>query len=186
MPSTLNWIDRLRIERLVWALDQQLYDLPRASRIADRREVRANLLAAAADVGTTRALRQLGGSRRLAEGYLTAELGDGPRHSWVAAAYFAGLAPLLTNYFLSESAAAFQHGVTAVDAHATGSFVWSGISYLQSATTYAFTDGQANGTGGAWTPFTYAGWLIGTVLVGRLWRLPLIARRRRLRAAQAG
>ncbi len=59
MPQHITWIDRLRIERVVWALDQQLYDLPRASRIAKRREVRENLFAAAHDIGTTEALRRL-------------------------------------------------------------------------------------------------------------------------------
>ena len=34
MPHSLTWFDRLRIERFVWTLDQRIYDLPRASRIA--------------------------------------------------------------------------------------------------------------------------------------------------------
>jgi hypothetical protein len=50
MPRSVSWIDRMRIERLVWALDQRLYDLPYRSRIAHRREVRQNLLAATRDV----------------------------------------------------------------------------------------------------------------------------------------
>lgn len=49
----LRWRDRLRVERVVWSLDQQLYDLPRASRLATRREVQENLLCAAHDIGTT-------------------------------------------------------------------------------------------------------------------------------------
>jgi hypothetical protein len=180
MPHSVSWLDRLRIERLVWALDQQLYDLPRASRIAKRREVRDNLLAAARDVGTTAALRRLGSSRRLAEEYLTAELGDGPRASWIAAAYFGGLVPLAFNYVVGETTSAFEHGITAVDPHATGTFIWGGISYLQTATTYTFAEGHFSRVGGAWTPTTYVLWIIGTVLVGRLWRLlPWIARRRK-------
>jgi hypothetical protein len=180
MPHSLTWIDRLRIERLVWALDQQLYDLPRSSRIAKRREVRVNLLEAARDVGTTEALRRLGPSRRLAEEYLTAEFGVGPRRSWIAAAYFGILVPLVLNFFLDEAAAAYQQAITAVDPHATGTFTWGGIRYLQAAITYTFTDGHASRVGGAWTPITYAGWITGTVLVGRLWRLlPRTARRRR-------
>lgn len=98
MPHSISWLDRLRIERLVWTLDQQLYDLPRASRIVKRREVRDNLLVAAVDIGTSNAIRRLGGSRRLADQFLTAELGDGPRYSWVAAAWFAAVVPLLVNY----------------------------------------------------------------------------------------
>ena len=171
MEHTVGWLGRLRIERLVWALDQQLYDLPSRSRIAKRREVRANLLTAARDVGTSEALRRLGGSRQLAAEYLSAEYGEGPRHSWVAAAYFGALVPLLINYFLSEAGSAYQQGVTAMDPHVTGTFTWSGISYLQSAATYTFDQGQANNVGGAWTPLTYVLWALGTIACGRLWRV---------------
>ena len=60
MPDTLSLVDRLRIERVVWSLDQRLYDLPRTSRIAKRREVRENLQVAAAHVGVAHAIRQFG------------------------------------------------------------------------------------------------------------------------------
>jgi hypothetical protein len=73
MPNQVTWLDRARIERVVWSLDQRLYDLPRASRIAIRREVRQNLLSAAREVGAGAALKQLGGTAELASGYLTAE-----------------------------------------------------------------------------------------------------------------
>ncbi|QMU70627.1 hypothetical protein [Streptacidiphilus sp. P02-A3a] len=73
MPHTVTWLDRLRVERLLWSLDQRLYDLPRRTRIAHRREVRANLLAAAAEVGAAEALRRLGGARELAAQYLDAD-----------------------------------------------------------------------------------------------------------------
>lgn len=167
----MTWLDRLRIERFVWALDQQIYDLPRASRIAKRREVRDNLRAAARDIGTTEALRRLGSSRRLANEYLTAEFGDGPRHSWLAAAFVAGLFPLITIAGLGEAASAYRDAITDIDPHATGTFTWQGIDYLQTSVTYIFTDGHATQTGGAWTPLTYAIWLVGTILAGRLWRL---------------
>jgi hypothetical protein len=29
MANNLTWSDRLRIERVVWMLDQRLYDIPR-------------------------------------------------------------------------------------------------------------------------------------------------------------
>ena len=51
MTHSVSWIDRMRIERAVWALDQRLYDLPRKSRIAKRREVRENLITASHDIG---------------------------------------------------------------------------------------------------------------------------------------
>jgi hypothetical protein len=181
----MSWLDRLRIERFVWTLDQQIYDLPRASRIAKRREVRDNLIAAARDIGTTQALRRLGSSRRLANEYLTAEFGK-PRHSWLAAAFVAGLVPLITLGFMSEAAAAYRDGITTVDSHATGTFTWQGIDYLQTSITYTFTDGHATQVGGAWTPLTYAIWLLGTILAGRLWRLlPWFTRRRAVQSGHA-
>ena len=88
MQHTVTWFDRLRIERVVWALDQRLYDLPRRTRIETRREVRQNLLTGARDVGTTQALRNLGGSAELAQEYLSAAFGSRPRHSWMAAGLF--------------------------------------------------------------------------------------------------
>lgn len=171
MPHTVGWFDRLRVERLVWMLDQQLYDLPSKKRVATRREVRANLLEAAHDIGTSEALRRVGGSHQLAERYLTGEFGEGPRHSWVTAAYACTLFPLLLTYFLSEAASAFQNGITAADPHATGTYVFHGVTLLQSQATYTFTDGHATTLGGAWTPTAYAIWLLLTVTAGRLWRL---------------
>ena len=59
MTHDLTFTDRLRIERAVWTLDGRLQDLPRTSRVAKRRELRANLRAAATDVGTAEAVRRL-------------------------------------------------------------------------------------------------------------------------------
>jgi hypothetical protein len=171
MPHKVTPMDRLRIERLVWMLDQQLYDLPQKSRVGKRREVRANLLTAAQDIGAAEALRRVGTSRALAEEFLTAELGDGPRHSWVAAAYFAATMPMLLFFFLDEAANAYQKAITAVDPHATGHYTWAGISYLQTAVDYTFENGQGSRAGGAWTPLVYVLWALGTIACGRLWRL---------------
>ncbi|PYC69778.1 hypothetical protein C7C46_27825 [Streptomyces tateyamensis] len=180
MSHALSPLDRLRIERVVWALDQQLYDLPRSSRIAIRREVRTNLLTASADLGTAVALRRIGGSRQLAEGYLSAEYGEGPRHSWNAAACFAALVPLVLISLLSEAANAYQQGILAADPQATGTFGWHGISYLQSAVTFTLDHGRGTQSGGAWTPLTYGLWVAGTIACGRLWRtLPWWRNRRR-------
>ncbi|MEU1593627.1 hypothetical protein ABZ468_12425 [Streptomyces sp. NPDC005708] len=171
MQHSLSRLDRLRVERLVWSLDQQLYDLPRHSRITTRREVRANLLAAAQDVGTGQALRRVGSSRQLAQDYLTAELGPGPRHSWIAATYFAVTGPLVLNFFLGESASAYQQAVTSTDPQATGTHVWQGVTWLQNAVTFTFDHGHASRTGGSWTVLVYVLWLAGTIACGRLWRL---------------
>jgi hypothetical protein len=180
MTNAVTWLDRLRIERVVWALDQRLYDLPRKSRIAKRREVRENLLTASHDIGTTAALRNLGDSRQLAAEYLSAEFGDGPRPSWVAAALFLLTGQLILTSFLSEAALAFGDGITASNPTATGTFTWRGISYLQDTVTYTFVNGESSHVGGAWTPFAWALWIVATVCVGRLWRVFSVWRRRHM------
>ncbi|MFJ5534669.1 hypothetical protein [Streptomyces sp. NPDC093261] len=45
----------------------------------------------------------MGGSRQLAQDYLAAELGPGPRHSCVAAAYFAAAVPLVQVTLISAA-----------------------------------------------------------------------------------
>lgn len=170
MSHAVSWTDRLRIERAVWALDQRLYDLPRRSRIAKRREVRMNLIAAAHDVGTRDALGHLGDSRQLAAEYLAAELGEGPRHSWVAAAVFLLTAQLVLTSMLADAAMAFGDGVTAANPGATGTFTWSGIDHLQDDVTFTFVGGAGDYVGGAWTPLAWGILIVATVLVGRLWR----------------
>ena len=184
MPDPVTWLDRARIERVVWTLDQRLYDLPRASRIAIRREVRQNLLSAARDVGARAALRQLGGTAELASEYLTAEYGEGPRHSWLAAGVFLAGFPFLLLALLADAALGFGHGITAADPHATGTFAWNGVSLLQTQVTYTFVNGHGTYTGGAMSPLAWALLIIGTVSAGRLWRLvPTLRGRRALRAA---
>lgn len=186
MSHPLTWIDRLRIERAVWALDQRLYDLPRKSRIARRRELRDNLHAAAEDVGAVAALRNLGDSRLLAAEYLSAQFGDGARPAWITAATFLLTGQLLLTSLLSEAAAAFGDGVTAADPHATGTFTWEGIRYLQSSVTYSFVDGTRSSVGGAWTPLAWGLWLAATVLIGRLWRVASTWRRRHASTGVSG
>jgi hypothetical protein len=140
--------------------------------------VRQNLLTGARDVGATQALRNLGGSSELAQGYLSAAFGSGPRHSWIAAGVFALAVPLLAMSFFTDAATAFASGITAADPDATGTYTWGGISRLQSTVTYAFDGGHGTWTGGAFTPLFYVLWIVATILVGRLWRaLPAWRRR---------
>lgn len=179
MPHALNWIDRLRIERVVWALDQRLYDLPRKARIARRRELRENLVTAAHDLGVTAALRNLGDSRQLAAEYLSAQFGDGARPSWFAAAAFLLTGQLAFTSLLTQAAIAFGDGIAHGNPQATGTFSWDGIAHLQSPVTYTFTDGHFTSVGGAWTPLAWVLWLAAAVLVGRLWRVVSVLRRRR-------
>ena len=185
MDHPVSWIDRLRIERVVWALDQRLYDLPRRSRIGHRRDVRANLLTASHDVGTRAALRQLGTSAQPASEYLSAEYGANARHSWIAASYVAAGGVLVFTWVLAAAILAFRHGIVAADPHATGTYRWAGIPYIQDHVTYTLTDGQGGDVGGAWTPLLYAIWIALTMAAGRLWRIPLGWWRRRRRTALA-
>jgi hypothetical protein len=170
-PPTITRIDRLRIELVVWTLDQRLYDLPRRSRLAHRREVRQNLLNAAADIGARPALRRLGTSRELAAEYRAAEFGSRPRPAYYTAAIFLLTGQLVFTSLLSEAASAFAAGIAAADPHATGTYTWSGIDFLQSPVSYTFVDGHGDWTGGAWTPLAWVLWAIATILIGRLWRV---------------
>ena len=98
---------------------------------------------------------------------------------WFAAATFLLTGQLVLTSLLAEAASAFGDGITAADPDATGTYTWAGIRYLQSSVTYTFVDGEGHSVGGAWTPLAWGLWLAGTVLVGRLWRVASVRRRRR-------
>jgi hypothetical protein len=172
MTHTLTWIDRLRIERVVWTLDQRLYDIPRASRIAHRREVRQNLLSAAQDIGTTAALRNIGSSAQLAAAYLAAEFGERPRHSWIAPALWAATSMLVVTAVLAEAANGFAAGIAAANPQATGTYHWGGLWLLQSDVTAKAVAGQTTLSGGGLTAAGWVLWALIAVMVGRLWRAP--------------
>jgi hypothetical protein len=178
MPHDVSLIDRLRIERVVWSLDQRLYDLPRQTRIERRRELRDNLVAAAHDVGAAAALRDVGDSSTLAAEYLDAELGSRPRHSWMAAGLFLFTTVLVLTSVLFDAADAFGDGILAGNPDADGTFTWPGIGLLQTEVTYTVSGGEHSFVGGAFTPLTYALLIVGTILVGRLWRAVPAWRRR--------
>lgn len=171
MQHRVTWFDRLRIECAVWALDQRLYDLPRHDRIETRREVRRNLLSGAGDIGTTRALRNLGGSGQLAGEYLAASFGARPRHSWTAAGLVGAGIPFLATWIFGSAADAFSHGVAAADGASGAAYTWDGIWPLQGTVTSTLVDGDVTWTGGAFTPLFYVLWILAAVLAGRLWRV---------------
>jgi hypothetical protein len=171
MSTGPSLLDRLRIERAVWTLDQRLYELPRRSRISHRRELRGNLTAAAGEVGARAAIADMGNQSTLASDFLDAELGAGPRPSWLAAALFVLTTTLLLTSFLSDAANAYGDGIGVGDPHATGTYHWHGIAYLQSRVTFTFTDGSYSQVGGAFTPLTWILLAVGAIAIGRLWRL---------------
>lgn len=184
--TDLRPADRLRIERAVWTLNAHLDNLPHRSKRARRREVRANLYAAAAEVGVTEAIRGLGDLRRLAADYLTAEYGEnGPQPSYSGAVVGVLLVQVAASAFVHGGTSAFVAGILAVDPDTTGTFHWTGIPYLTAPVTITAVDGAARTVGGAFTPLFYALWLAAFVLGGRLWRLLPAWRRRRARNAAA-
>ncbi len=150
MARPLTWFDRLRIERVVWTLDQRLYDLPRAARIAHRRELRQNLLTAARtsarappcatsarapssprptsppSSATARATR---GSPR----------SSGPRRRCSSSPRSSPTPPTASPPASSPAIA-----------HATGTFHWGGLSLLQNTVTCTAVDGHT--TVSRWRP----------------------------------
>lgn len=168
----LHWIDKCRIQRAVWIVDSRIQDLPRRIRVAKRRELRSNLLAATQDVGSVEALRRLGNLRQLAGEYLAAEYGDwGPRPSWVGGFTCFVLFYFGSNMLLDVGASAFRAGIVIDNPYASGTFSWNGIPYLLDNVTFNFVDGVSTSNGGAWTPLTYLGLFVAVIIFGRLWRL---------------
>jgi hypothetical protein len=174
-------IDRLRIERAIWTLDALVQSLPGRSRRAIRREMRANLRAAGAEVGGREAVRRLGSLRRVAIGYLEAEYGEGrPRPHWLKAMFWvlAVEAVVLMVTFVGHSA--FMSGVEAADRHPDGTYVWHGLGWLGVAGDVSYSGGKVEGSSFDFSGMVLVYLLAAAVLGGRLWRLlPAWWRRRR-------
>ena len=169
MSGTLIWTDRLRIERAVWTLNSYLQTLPMRSQAAKRRELRVNLRAASADVGTKEALRRLGNVRTIAADYIVGEYG-GPGPSWKAA--ICVLPAFVFMFWLSNARIdAFKGGVIAANPHATGLFHWHGVAYVFTDATFTFVNGKATEVGGTLLPLVYVCVFGLAILVGRLWRV---------------
>jgi hypothetical protein len=172
MPHTVTLLDRLRIERLVWALDQRLYDLPYRRRTDCRREVRQNTLAAAQESGITEALRGVGSAGELAREYLSAEYGNRLRPHWTTAAVVLLLIVVLIMFVIGQENTVSEAAILAVDPHATGTFTVPGITFLQRATVFTYSNGQtASPLGGDYTPLFYVLWAVAVIVAGRLWRV---------------
>jgi len=187
MTSSLTRIERLRIEWTVWAFDYLLINMPHRLRVAKRREMRADLHAAAADVGTAEALRRLGSLRRLAAGYLDAQYGEqGPRPTfWRGITWMVLLLPIM---FAIEDLGkwSFLDGVRAIP-HATGVFHYTRLEFLGLDFTYTFADGRTIAPG--WSQNVTAvelAYMLAAFLIGaRTWRLLASWRSWRLRRGDA-
>ncbi len=172
MTRTVSTWDRLRIERAVWSLDGRLQDLPRKSRVGKRRELRANLIDASADVGTPEALRRVGSIPRLAGEYLSSEYGHWTRRPhWSAMVTWLLLGYLTLTLLLDVATNVFADGVLTVNPQASATSVWDGITHVLAPVTVTISEGKVIGqVGGAWEPLVYVIYLGGALLVGRVWR----------------
>jgi hypothetical protein len=129
MPSLPALLDRLRIERVVWIVDRLVVELPGRSRRAIRRELRDNLRAAAAEVGAAQAVQRLGSLRRLANGYLDAEVGDyGPQPRWARGLLCAVVVEAMVIAVALIQNHAFVDGVVALAPHVDGTYGWSALA----------------------------------------------------------
>jgi hypothetical protein len=170
MTQQLSIGDRLRIERVVWNLDQRTYDLPWRRRVAIRREVRENLRTAAADVGAEQAVRNIGSISDLASGYLDAQFGGRPRPSWLAAGLFVFTTLLVLQSLLTDAANAFADGVLTATPGFSGTRQWGGVDLLQTDVTVFFSGGTTTLKGGALSVWSWLLLALGGIAVGRLWR----------------
>ena len=126
-------IDRFRIENAVQTYDfwLELRGMRSRRRKEARRELRTNLRDAAADVGVTQALFNIGSPKELAYA-MTPEATQRPR--WSLGAMWASLAFVVVVFGLMYTASTFTSGVDAsgvVGQQVTGFvFPWFGVDYM--------------------------------------------------------
>lgn len=172
----LTMIERLRIENTVWKLDLKLADLPPRAAKLIRREVRANLQAAAAEVGTGPAIEGLGNLHRLALEYMSSEYGSVRRRPSLRTAVFWEVAYVIVLFAVAFSATgAFTAGVLAADPSATGHFAYHGLSFLGLEPFFDLKAGQEKAIGMEVGPLSLGIFLIGPFIAafvgGRYWRM---------------
>jgi hypothetical protein len=170
--GALSLIDRLRIARAVWTVNARLVDLPTRARIPIRRELRANLKAASAQVGSREAVRRLGNPRRLAVDYLDAEYGEGrPRPHYAAGVRWAVIFVIAYMGATMIWFEGFMAGVDAAGPRSDGNFSWGGGPWLP-AGDVIYQDGHFNGFNLLVPLHTF---FLGAVVVffvgARMWRM---------------
>lgn len=163
-------IDRFRIENAVQTYDfwLELRGMRSRRRKEARRELRTNLRDAAADVGVTQALFNIGSPKELAYA-MTPEATQRPR--WSLGAMWASLAFVVVVFGLMYTASTFTSGVDAsgvVGQQVTGFvFPWFGVDFM--ARIEPNRGGLAVGAGKAqWYVLGLP--LLAFVLAARPWR----------------
>ena len=179
MSNTLNLVDRLRIERVVWTVGVLVSDLPHRSQRAVRRELRDNLRAAASEAGVSAAVRGLGGLRHLAAGYLEAEYGDSrPRPRWLRGVAWAMVVYLVFVGIMFVGNDAFISGVLAANPRATGTYSWTRLGVWGPGLTVTMSDGQVSSAVLKIAAPILLYFAVAYLLGARVWRLPAPWRRR--------
>ena len=168
----MNLIDRARIERTVWTLDTYVQVLPGRTRRAIRQELRANLVAGAADGGAREAIRRLGPLRRLAVDYVDNEYGDRPRPRWLHGALWTLTVEIVIMALAFVGHDGFRAGIEAANPRPDGDFTWTGLSVLGIGGDATYVDGRLDRFGLTFALWNLAYLLAALVLGGRLWRLP--------------
>jgi hypothetical protein len=168
----MNLIDRARIERTVWTLDTYVQVLPGRTRRAIRQELRANLVAGAADGGAREAIRRLGSLRRLAVDYVDNEYGDRPRPRWLHGALWTLTVEIVIMALAFVGHDGFRAGIEAANPRPDGDFTWTGLSVLGIGGDATYVDGRLDRFGLTFALWNLAYLLAALVLGGRLWRLP--------------
>ncbi|MFW5470144.1 hypothetical protein ACOCJ4_08880 [Knoellia sp. CPCC 206435] len=163
--------DRLRIENALLRYDfwLEMRGVRGSRRRELRRELRANLVEASADVGTTRALFGIGSPKELAH---AANDGDPTRPRWSQGAVWASGVFTLVLFSLMFTATAFTAGVEAsgVTGETVRGFVfpWFGIDFA--ARVEPDGRGFAVGAGGSFVPVVGLP-LLTFVVVSKAWRV---------------
>jgi hypothetical protein len=170
MALPLHWHDKLRIERTVWTLDTLLADMPGRARRSARRDLRVNLRAAASEVGTAQALRDLGSVRRIALDYLDAEYGEHrPRPRVLKGIFWALLVEMVILSWFFVGQEGFVSGLQAAGQPA-GTFSWTMLQALGIESEVTFDDTGIRGASMFFHPWFLAYIFAAFFVGGRLWR----------------
>lgn len=172
MSAHPTWFDRLRIELVVRTVDVLTSALPARSQRRIRDELRANLRAAAAEVGTAEAIRRLGPLRPLAAGYVETEHGPGnPGPRWMSALVWVFVAELVILAMVFAGHAAFMSGIETANEHPAGTYSWRGLDWLGFTVDVGYADGEFRGFTMSITPWLLLYLVAAAALGGRLWRM---------------
>jgi hypothetical protein len=183
MNPNLPLSDRIRLERAIWTLDTLIQFVPGKARKAIRTELRANLRAAAIEVGAAKAVSDLGNLRRLALEYLSLEYGEGrPRPTWLKATFWACASAFLLEFLTFAGLDGYAAGVEAAAPHPLGTYTWHGMLLFGGNGFVTYTDHGQTAIGIEGSSWSILAWLaiplVAALLGGRMWRaIPLLRRR---------